>query len=56
MNDAQTKGFDKGKKEGEKLGIEKTAIAMLKKGMPIALIAEISQLSVEEIEKLKETL
>ena len=72
MNDAESKGFNKGKKEGEKLGIEKgreqgrvegeklgivkTAIAMLKKGLPVELIAEISQLSVEEIEKLKKTL
>ena len=72
MNDAESKGFNKGKKEGEKLGIEKgreqgrvegeklgiekTAIAMLKKGLPVELIAEISQLSVEEIEELKKTL
>ncbi|MBQ3689302.1 MAG: Rpn family recombination-promoting nuclease/putative transposase [Bacteroidales bacterium] len=54
------KGEAKGREEGEKLGIEKsrkeTAIAMLKKGLPVELIAEISQLSVEKIEKLKETL
>jgi len=49
-------GFVKGRAEGEKLGIVKTAIAMLKKGMPVELIAEISQLSVEEIEELKKTL
>ncbi len=56
LKEGEEIGFDKGKKEGEKLGIEKTAIAMLKKGLPVELIAEISQLSVEEIEKLKETL
>ena len=65
MNDAETKGFDKGKKEGEKigiekgreegekLGIEKTALNMLKKGMSVELTAEISMLSVDEVEKLK---
>ena len=56
MNDAESKGFNKGKKEGEKLGIVKTAIAMLKKGMSVELTAEISKLSVEEVEKIKATL
>jgi predicted transposase YdaD len=57
-------GLEKGRAEGEKIGMEKgfaesrkeTAIAMLKKGMPIDLTAEISKLSVEEVEKLKTTL
>jgi predicted transposase YdaD len=58
------KGRAEGRAEGEKIGMEKgfaesrkeTAIAMLKKGMPIDLTAEISKISVEEVEKLKTTL
>ncbi|MCR4559643.1 MAG: Rpn family recombination-promoting nuclease/putative transposase [Bacteroidales bacterium] len=54
-------GFGAGRAEGEKLGLEKgraesrkeTAIAILEKGMSVELAAEISKLSVEEVEKLK---
>jgi len=72
MNDAETKGFGKGKEEGlqqglqqgraegEKIGIEKgaqsekleTAKRMKAEGLDISLISKITQLSVDEIEKL----
>jgi len=70
--EGRAEGLAEGEKlgieKGEKLGIEKgraeglaesrreTAIAMLKKGMSVELTAEISKLSVEEVEKLKATL
>ena len=50
-------GLDNGKEEGEKLGREKTmkevAKKLLKQNMKIENIAEITGLTIEEIEKLK---
>jgi predicted transposase/invertase (TIGR01784 family) len=49
-------GREKGRAEGLAESRKETAIAMLKKGMSVELTAEISKLSVEEVEKLKTTL
>ena len=46
-------GIEKGKKEGIKEGVIKTAKAMLEKNIPIETIMEITELTKEEIEKLK---
>ena len=46
-------GIEKGKKEGKKEGVIKTAKAMLEKNIPIETIMEITELTKEEIEKLK---
>ncbi|MBR4265318.1 MAG: hypothetical protein IKQ46_04595, partial [Bacteroidales bacterium] len=64
MNDAETKGFGKGKEEGLQQGlqqgraegrtegIKETAKRMKAKGFDIQTIADLTQLSVDEIEKL----
>jgi predicted transposase/invertase (TIGR01784 family) len=57
---AEEKGVEKGKKEGIDIGkmegkLERNveiAIAMLNKGMDMNSIAEITQLSIDEIQKL----
>ena len=46
-------GIEKGKKEGKKEGVIKTAKAMLEKNIPIETIMEITELTKEEIEKLR---
>ena len=46
-------GIEKGKKEGKREGVIKTAKAMLEKNIPIETIMEITELTKEEIEKLK---
>ena len=46
-------GIEKGKKEGIKEGVIKTAKAMLEKNIPIETIMEITELTKEEIEKLR---
>ena len=68
MNDAETKGFGKGKEEGLQEGLQQgraegraegaqqnaieTAKRMKTDGLPIEVIAKYTQLSVDEIEKL----
>jgi predicted transposase YdaD len=47
---------DKGRKEGMQEGIQKVAIEMLKKGLSIELIAEVTKLDEKEIFDLKATL
>src|SRR3954454_22257653 len=47
---------DKGRKEGIQEGIQKVAIEMLKKGLSIELIAEVTKLDDKEIFDLKGTL
>ena len=55
-------GLEKGKKEGEKIGreigekskAENVAIKMLQKEMDEVIIAEVTNLTLEEIEKIKE--
>ncbi|WP_370453200.1 helix-turn-helix domain-containing protein [Oceanobacillus sp. CFH 90083] len=44
--------FDKGKQEGLEKGRQEIALKLIAKGMPISQIAEITNLSKEEIEKL----
>ena len=46
-------GIEKGKKEGIKEGVIKTAKAMLKENIPIETIMKITELTKEEIEKLR---
>ena len=47
------KGIEKGREEGVEIGIRNTALKMKESGLAIALIANITGLSAEEIEKLK---
>ena len=57
-------GLEKGKKEGEKIGreigekskAENVAIKMLQKEMDEVIIAEVTNLTLEEIQKIKERL
>ena len=55
--EGRAEGLEKGRAEGREQGLaesrNETAIAMLKKGMSVELTAEISKLSVEEVEKIK---
>ena len=53
LDSAEKKGIKKGREEGMEIGIRNTAIKMKENGLAIALIANITGLSVEEIEKLK---
>lgn len=53
MASAEDYGFTKGKEEGEATGRIKIAKAMLKEGLDIDVIVKITNLSKEEIEKLK---
>jgi predicted transposase/invertase (TIGR01784 family) len=41
---------------GRKQGVEEVAIKMLKKGMDLATIAELTDLSIEQIQQLQATL
>ena len=50
------KGIRKGKKEGIKEGIEEVAIKMLQKAIDEMVIAEVTNLSLDEIGKIKEKL
>lgn len=52
LKNSMDTAFDEGKIEGEQLGIEKTAKAMKGKGMDHCIIAEVTGLTVTEIEKL----
>ena len=60
MHSAEEAGIEKGMKEGEKRGLKKgkeeVAIKMLKKGIEEATIEEVTNLTLEEIEKIKERL
>ena len=49
-------GIQKGIQEGIQEGIQKVAIEMLKKGLSIELIAEVTKLDEKEIFDLKRTL
>ena len=46
------KGIQKGREEGIQQGMEKTAVAALKEGMAIDLVAKITGLSIEKINEL----
>ena len=60
MHSAEEVGIEKGMKEGEKRGLKKgkeeVAIKMLKKGIEEATIEEVTNLTLEEIENIKEKL
>ena len=60
MKKGMKAGIEKGKKEGEKRGLKKgkeeVAIKMLKKGIEEATIEEVTNLTLEEIENIKEKL
>ncbi|WP_306798642.1 hypothetical protein [Oceanobacillus saliphilus] len=47
---------EKGKEKGKEIGKKEVAMEMLKKGLSMDLIAEVTHLDIEEIEKLKEQL
>lgn len=53
LDSAEKKGIEKGREEGREMTIRETALKMKKSGLDIALIANITGLSAEEIEKLK---
>ncbi len=46
----------KGEEKGEIKGIKKVAVEMLRKGMEVSLISEVTKLSMEEVLKLKDGL
>ena len=64
MRSAKEIGMEKGIKEGEKIGreigekskTEEIAIKMLQKEMDEVIIAEVTNLTLEEIQKIKERL
>ena len=56
MHSAKEEGMEKGLKEGEKKGKEEVAIKMLKKGISETTIEEVTSLTLEEIERIKEKL
>ena len=47
---------EKGIEKGKEIGIRKVALEMLKKGSPIEFIAEVTNLTREEIDELKKRL
>ncbi|WP_206207824.1 transposase [Virgibacillus profundi] len=47
---------EKGKEIGEAIGVKKVAIEMLKKGLNMDLIVEVTHMDIEEIKELKEQL
>ena len=52
LDRAEKKGIEKGREEGREENTKETALKMKKRGLDITLIANITGLSVEEIEKL----
>jgi len=51
-NSWEERGIRKGVEKGMRQGVKKVALEMLKKGLPIELIEEVTELSRSEIEKL----
>lgn len=47
---------EKGRAKGREESIEKVVLGMLKKELPVQLIAEVTDLPSEKIEKIKNTL
>ena len=56
MKQGEQRGIAKGKQEGKQEGIRQTALNMLSKNMDIKQIAELTELSMEEIQDLKSSL
>ena len=52
LDNAEKKGIKKGIEKGREEGIWETALKMKKSGLDVNLIASITGISVEEIEKL----
>lgn len=52
LDRAEKKGIEKGREEGREEGVRSTALKMKKGGVDVALIANFTGLSVDEIEKL----
>jgi predicted transposase/invertase (TIGR01784 family) len=50
--DGRKEGREEGRKEGREKGREEVATNMLKKGMPLPLIAEVSMLPEDKIKEL----
>jgi len=50
---AKARFIREGREEGHQEAVEKIAIAMLERGVEVTLIAEVTGLNSEEIEKLK---
>lgn len=55
MQEGEKKGIKKGMKEGEKQKAIEITLKLLEKGNPIEDIAEVTGLSLEEIQKIKES-
>ena len=56
MHSAEEAGMEKGIKDGKKEGIRAAAIKMLLKEIDKEIIAEVTNLTLEEIEKIKQNL
>ena len=56
MDDALAARFEEGRDEGIKVGIESVAINMLRSGMAVDKIEELTQLSAERLQELARTL
>ena len=52
IDNAREEGLKEGREEGEKTGIIKSIVQMKKNGMPNTQIADIMEMSEEEIEAL----
>ena len=49
-------GKEIGKAIGEEIGVRKVAVKMLRKNVDLDFIAEVTQLDIEEIKKMKQQL
>jgi predicted transposase/invertase (TIGR01784 family) len=57
LNEARRKGLEEGRKEGERLGMQKAAIKLIQRNLlSVDQIAEVTGLEITEIEKLKRSL
>ncbi|WP_059104301.1 hypothetical protein [Shouchella shacheensis] len=56
VREGKKEGMKEGMKEGEKEGKKHVALEMLKRGLDLELIAEVTKLDREEIENLRKTL
>ena len=54
LHKARKEGVEEGLERGKKEGIEKVALTMLKKGHDLTSVAELTELSVEDIKKLQQ--
>ena len=52
INDEKRRGYKEGKEAGLAEGKKEAALAMLRKGLDIQLVSEVTGLSVDEVEKL----